>query len=93
MTWILVLALGFVFCCQSLTSCVILGKHFGSLGLSLLIYQIVGVRVGDDVDEVNGSHRLKASDAAGKYIKYLIRLNSVLPSAQSRRYYHPSPHR
>ena len=32
-------------------SSVILGKHFGSLGLSLLIYQIVGVGVGDDVDE------------------------------------------
>lgn len=56
MTWILVLALCFVFWCLPLTSCVILGKHFGSLGLSLLIYQIVGVGVGDDVDEDNGSH-------------------------------------
>ena len=47
MTWILVLAL-------SLTSCVILGKYFASLGLILLVCKIVGVAVGDDVDEDNG---------------------------------------
>lgn len=34
-------------------SCVILGKYFASLGLSLLICKIVGVRLGDDVDEDN----------------------------------------